>query len=151
MKTFLITLQAATVLLMVVATSHAMGQATPAGVWQSIDDETGKPRAEISITELQGVAVGRIVRSLVAANSTAIQLCDKCSDDRAGKPLIGMEIIRKLTRNPDTGDWEGGEILDPDKGKTYPLRVKVIDGGKKLQVRGYIGPFFRTQIWQRIS
>jgi uncharacterized protein (DUF2147 family) len=151
MKTFLITLQAATVMLMVVATSYAAGQTTPVGVWQSIDDETGRPRAEISITELQGVVTGRIVRSLVATSSAAIQLCDKCSDDRQGKPLIGMEIIRKLIRNPQTGDWEGGEILDPDKGKTYPLRVKIIEDGKKLQVRGFIGPFFRTQIWQRLS
>jgi uncharacterized protein (DUF2147 family) len=151
MRIFFINWQSASLLLLVMATSHAAGQTTPAGTWQSIDDETGKPRAEISITELQGVITGRIVRSLVAANSAAIQLCDKCSDDRQGKPLIGMEIIRKLTRNPDTGDWEGGEILDPDKGKTYPLRVKIIDGGKKLQVRGYIGPFFRTQIWQRLT
>ena len=151
MRELLITLQTAALLLTALAAGHATSQTSPAGNWHSIDDESGRPRAEISITELNGVLTGRIVRSLLAPTSNGIQLCDKCTDDRQGKPLIGMEIVRKLTRSSETDTWGNGQILDPDKGKTYPLQIKLIEGGKKLQVRGFVGPFFRTQIWHRVS
>ncbi|MBW8718811.1 MAG: DUF2147 domain-containing protein, partial [Variovorax paradoxus] len=26
-----------------------------------------------------------------------------------------------------------------------------VDGGKKLEVRGYLGPFWRTQTWNRVQ
>jgi hypothetical protein len=45
--------------------------------------------------------------------------------------------------------YEGGQILDPEEGKLYRLRLTPIEGGKKLQVRGYLGPFWRTQVWER--
>lgn len=44
---------------------------------------------------------------------------------------------------------KGGEILDPDNGKAYTLRLRVNDDGRTLLVRAYIGPFCRTQIWIR--
>ena len=47
--------------------------------------------------------------------------------------------------------WEGGTIVDPENGKVYKLRLTPQDGGKTLQVRGYIGPFFRNQLWQRVQ
>ncbi|MGB6116461.1 MAG: DUF2147 domain-containing protein, partial [Comamonas sp.] len=47
--------------------------------------------------------------------------------------------------------WEGGRILDPDNGKDYRATFTPIDGGKQLQVRGFIGPFFRTQVWKRVQ
>ena len=49
------------------------------------------------------------------------------------------------------GTWGGGEILDPNNGKTYRTRLKPIEGGKKLEMRGYIGPFYRTQTWIRVE
>lgn len=129
----------------------AIAQDSPVGTWQSIDDATGKPRAEVRITQTDGVHTGRIVRSLQPTPLGALEVCVKCTDDRKDKPLIGLDIIRNIKRNADTPTWEGGEILDPDKGKTYKLQLQLLDGGKKLQVRGYIGPFFRNQTWLRVS
>jgi uncharacterized protein (DUF2147 family) len=129
----------------------AFAQDTPVGLWQSIDDSTGKPRAEIRITEIEGVHTGRIVRSLLPTTPGVIQLCVKCTDERKDKPLIGLDIIRNAKRDGDAQIWEGGEILDPDKGKRYKLRLQLLEGGKKLEVRGYIGPFFRNQIWLRLA
>jgi uncharacterized protein (DUF2147 family) len=43
----------------------------------------------------------------------------------------------------------GGRILDPENGKEYTVKMRPQEGGKKLQVRGYIGPFYRTQTWLR--
>lgn len=128
-----------------------LAQTTPVGLWQSVDDATGKPRAEIRLSESAGVLTGRIERSLLPTPVGAVLLCILCQDDRKDKPLIGMEIIRQMKVGSDAQTWEGGEILDPDKGKTFKLRLQLQENGKKMQVRGYIGPFFRDQTWIRLS
>ncbi len=124
---------------------------SPVGLWQSVDDASGMPRAEIRISESAGILIGRIERNLLPNPSGAVLLCTLCADERKDKPLIGMEIIRQMKAGSDAFTWEGGEILDPDKGKTFKLRLQLQDGGKKLQVRGYIGLFFRNQTWIRLS
>ena len=63
--------------------------------------------------------------------------------------MVGLSVIDGVTRHGDV--WEGGKILDPANGKIYTVRLKPLDGGKRLEVRGYIGPFFRTQIWSRVE
>jgi uncharacterized protein (DUF2147 family) len=62
-----------------------------------------------------------------------------------------MQILRGLKPTDDKARWDGGEILDPNKGKIYKSRITLIDGGKKLEMRGYIGaPLLgRTQVWIR--
>lgn len=79
--------------------------------------------------------------------------CDKCSDERKGKPILGMQILRGLQATSDKARWDGGEILDPNKGKIYKSRITLIEGGKKLEMRGYIGaPLLgRTQVWIRVE
>jgi uncharacterized protein (DUF2147 family) len=124
---------------------------SPVGLWQSIDDASGKPRAEIRISQADGVMTGRIERSLLPTPPGVTLLCTLCPDDRKDKPLIGLEIIRQMKAGSEAGVWDGGEILDPDKGKLFKLRLQLQDSGTKLQVRGYIGPFFRNQTWVRLS
>ena len=128
-----------------------LAQTSPVGLWQSVDDATGKPRAEIRISEAAGVLTGRIERSLLPTPAGAVLLCTLCEDDRKDKPLLGMEIVRQMKAGSDAQTWEGGDILDPDKGKVFRLRLQLQDTEKKMQVRGYIGPFFRNQIWIRLS
>jgi uncharacterized protein (DUF2147 family) len=63
-----------------------------------------------------------------------------------------MTIIRNIKASADDkGIWDGGDILDPNNGKVYKARLKPVDGGKKLEMRGYIGPFYRTQVWLRVE
>ncbi len=124
-------------------------QPSPVGLWYNIDDRTGHPRAEIRITERNGVLVGHIERSLSPDPSKEETHCSKCTDDRKGHALKGMEIIRGVRPAKDLW-WEGGNILDPDNGKTYSLRLRIADDNQSLMVRGYIGPFFRTQTWHRV-
>ncbi len=131
--------------------ASSVAQTTATGLWQSFDNNTGAPRAEIRITESQGVLTGRIERNLLPQITPAVQRCDTCTDDRKGAPLIGMALIRNAKASQEAGVWEGGEILDPDEGKTYRLRLQLQDDGKKLQVRGYIGPFFKNRTWVRIA
>ena len=131
--------------------SLAHAQMSPVGLWRSIDDSTGQAKAEISIRDNgQGGLNGKVERSLLPTPSTEPN-CTLCTDDRKGQPKIGMEIIRDAKKAGGDPVWEGGTILDPENGKVYKLKLTPIEDGKKLQVRGYLGPFYRTQVWQRVQ
>ena len=123
---------------------------TPVGTWRSIDDDTKQPKAQIVVTEQAGVLTGRI-EQLLRPGADPKALCDQCSGDRKDKPMLGLEIIRGAKKAEGKDVWEGGRILDPEKGKDYSLRLTPVDGGQKLEVRGSIGPFWRTQVWQRVK
>ena len=118
------------------------------GAWKTIDDKTGQARSIVTIAERDGIYVGRITQRL-GEQTANLENCDKCSDDRRGMPIIGLEIIRGMKKADGAEYYEGGQILDPEEGKLYRLRLTPIEGGKKLQVRGYLGPFWRTQVWER--
>jgi uncharacterized protein (DUF2147 family) len=132
------------------AAGTSFAQMTPVGTWHSIDDKTGEAKAEIQIADKDGALSGRVVKSL-RNDPNAKKICDDCKDDRKGQAIIGMEIIRGV--KPDASGenlWaSGGKILDPENGKEYTVKMVPLEGGKKLQVRGYIGPFYRTQVWLR--
>jgi uncharacterized protein (DUF2147 family) len=126
----------------------ALAQMSPVGLWQSIDDKTREPKAEIRITESGGGLQGRIEKTL-RKDAKPGAVCDECTDDRKGQPMAGLEIIRGGKKAEGKDVWEGGKILDPENGKEYRASFTPIEGGKKLEVRGYLGPFWRTQTWNR--
>ena len=125
----------------------ALAQMTPVGLWNTIDDATGKPKAEVRVVQTAtGELSGTVVRGLEVAPDPEPN-CTKCTDDRKGKPKIGLEIIRGGKKADDKNVWEGGRILDPNNGTDYRLLLTPIDGGKKLEVRGYIGtPLFKKTL-----
>jgi uncharacterized protein (DUF2147 family) len=133
------------------AAGTALAQATPVGVWKTIDDKTKAERSQVRITETGGVLTGRIEK-LLAPDADANAKCDKCSDDRKDKPVVGLDIIRGVKKaEGEATHWDGGTILDPSEGKVYKVKLTPVDGGKKLEVRGYVGmPMLgRTQTWVR--
>ncbi|MCK6424586.1 MAG: DUF2147 domain-containing protein [Burkholderiaceae bacterium] len=137
---------------LLVAGGAAFAQTTPVGLWKTIDDETKAEKSYVRVVEAGGVVTAKVEKILDPAKADA--KCDKCSDDRKDQPIQGMTIVKGVKANADDkGLWDGGEILDPNNGKTYKVRMKPIDGGKKLEVRGYIGaPLLgRTQTWIRIE
>lgn len=128
------------------------GMVTPVGLWQTIDDETKKPKALVRVTETDGTVSGRI-ETLIDPDKPD-PVCDKCTDERKDKPVIGMTIMRGVKRNADeTAQWDKGDILDPNNGKIYRVRLRPIEAGAKMEVRGYLGaPLFgRTQVWSRVE
>ena len=143
MKRILIALLAA-------GAASAFAQATPVGLWRNIDDKTGEAKAEIRIVESGGVLTGRIEKRLTK-DAKPDDVCKECRDERKDKPIQGLEIIRGAKKADGQDHWEGGKILDPENGREYTLRLQPVEGGQKLQVRGYIGPFFRTQTWVRVQ
>jgi uncharacterized protein (DUF2147 family) len=120
------------------------------GIWVTHDDDTQEPRAHIKITLENGVLSGRIIKTL-DPNASPDERCTLCKDDRKNQPILGLEIIRGGSKKDNKSlIWEGGRILDPENGEEYRFRMRLIDQGRTLQVRGYLGPFWRTQVWTRL-
>jgi uncharacterized protein (DUF2147 family) len=113
------------------------------GKWKTIDDNTGKPRSIVEITQKDGKAYGKILKLFREPGEELDPICDDCTDYRKDKKVIGMTIITDMEQDGD--EWEDGEILDPENGKVYDCRLWIEDG--KLKVRGYVAFFFRTQTW----
>lgn len=131
----------------------AHAQMSPVGLWRSIDDESKQPKAEIRITQKTAGGLSGVVEKGLQNNPNTDPNCNLCTDDRKGQPKIGMEIIRGGQQSDGKAVWEGGKILDPENGKNYSLRLTPIDGGKKLEVRGFVGSAIlgRTQTWIRVQ
>jgi len=136
------------------ASTFAAAQATSAaGLWKTVDDSTKKEKSLVRITEAGGVYTGKVEKFLDPATAPDM-VCKECSDERKGQPVLGMTIIRNIRQSADDkAEFEGGEILDPNNGKVYKAKLKLVDNGSKLDVRGYIGmPMLgRTQTWQRVE
>jgi uncharacterized protein (DUF2147 family) len=138
--------------LLVGAAFGAAAQATsPAGLWRTIDDSSKKDKSLVRIVEANDVYTGK-VEKIVDPDSPKDAVCKDCSDERKDKPILGMTIIRNMKQSGDDKTvFEGGDILDPNNGKVYKSKMKLIDGGSKLEVRGFIGISLlgRTQTWVR--
>ena len=137
--------------LLLTAVGTAWAQATPAGLWKTIDDTTKTEKSLVRITDNGGVLTGKVEKIL---SDKPDAKCVECTDERKGQPVQGMTILRGI--KPDAAEkatWVGGDILDPNNGKIYKVLLKLVEGGKKLDVRGYIGmPMLgRTQTWHRVE
>ncbi|WP_027015116.1 DUF2147 domain-containing protein [Comamonas composti] len=142
--------QALTAIVFAATGFAAQAQMTPLGLWKNIDDKTGEAKAEIRITEKDGQLSGRIEKTL-RKNTPADAVCTECSDDRKGQPVVGLEILRGGKQTEGKNLWEGGKVLDPESGKEYRGSLTPIEGGARMELRGYWGPFWRTQTWVRIQ
>ncbi len=142
--------KAAVAFVLATASLVAMAQNTPVGLWRTIDDDGKTEKSTVRITTAGGVLTGKVEH--ITDPAKANEKCVKCEDDRKDQPIVGMAIITGVKQDSEEPEiWNGGIILDPSNGKTYKVRLKPVEGGKKLEVRGYIGsPMFgRTQTWIR--
>ena len=121
---------------------------SPIGLWKTIDDKTNKPRSLVRIVEENGEYKGIIEKGL-REDDNPERVCEKCDVPRKNQKIQGMTFMWGLKK--DGNEFKGGEILDPENGKIYRCKMKLVDGGKKLDVRGFIGIALigRTQTWWR--
>ncbi len=122
---------------------------TPVGLWKTVDDKTGEARSHVRIVERNGILTGRIEDILDAGKRDA--RCIKCDGPHKDQPVRGMVIIEGVRANAKNGYWDSGTILDPNDGKVYKLRLTPQSGGAQLEVRGFVGPFYRNQHWIRLE
>lgn len=118
------------------------------GIWKTIDDETNKPKSYVELYIKNGKLYGKVIEILDKTEENP--LCIACEGNLKNKPIIGMQILNGLTKR--TNDWYLRKgILDPNNGKVYDCRMWLSEDGKTLNVRGYLGPFYRTQTWHRVE
>ena len=145
-KTFK-TLLLALPLAMAGITAAQADNASAEGRWRQIDPDTHRAKSIVEISRTSNGALhGRIIELLNPSRPNPT--CDKCSDDRKGKPITGMEIIRGM-KAEGGGEYAGGTILKPDEGKVYKSKMELVDGGKKLEVSGCIAFICKSQTWIR--
>jgi uncharacterized protein (DUF2147 family) len=137
-----------TILIVVYSTAYA-AELSPAGLWKTIDDSTGQPSSLVRIREVNGQYEGKVEKIFPKPGEEPNPKCEKCEGSRRNQPVIGMTILWGLTKQSD--EYQGGEILDPENGKVYRARMRLLESGKKLDVRGFIGFSLigRSQIWLR--
>ena len=134
---------------MLALSSLAFAQTSPVGTWTTIDDKTRKPKSVVEISEARdGTLSGRVIEILQSERGPN-PTCDKCTGANKDKPINGMVMLWGVKKKG--GSWEGGKILDPVTGKIYSVKMTPIDGGKKLDVRGFMGFSLlgKTQTWIR--
>ena len=116
------------------------------GYWITIDDESGLKKSIVELYKKDGKMFGKVVYIYQRGKDGPHSLCDQCEGSLKNKPVMGMQIVKNLSW--DGSEWEEGTILDPDNGKVYDAKIWInSENYAKLNVRGYIGPFFRTQTW----
>jgi uncharacterized protein (DUF2147 family) len=120
------------------------------GKWKTIDDETGKPKSIVEIFEKNGKLYGKVVKLFREPHEVQDPVCSECEDDRKGKKVIGMEILRDMAKEGD--EWSDGTICDPKNGKIYDCELWLDpSNANQLKVRGYILFLYRTQTWMRYT
>lgn len=128
--------------------SASMSAQTVLGKWKTFDDKTGEAKSIVEITERNGKIYGKVIELL---NPKMKDLkCKDCPGDDKGKAIVGIEVLKSLSKNGNK--YDDGKILDPSSGKVYKCNIQ-LDGKNKLKVRGYIGfaALGRTQIWERVE
>ena len=109
------------------------------GLWQSIDDKTGAPKALVEIRkEADNTYAGKVVKLTPRAGYTPKETCVNCPPPYTNKPIIGLDVVTGL-KSTDGLNYTSGRILDPNTGKLYSLKAKLSSNGKRLHLRGYLG------------
>jgi uncharacterized protein (DUF2147 family) len=142
---------AAAVLLIVAAASPVRAaEPTATGLWEQVDENTGKPESWFKITERNGVYEGALVKIFYKPGEDPNWVCDKCQGAEKGRPVLGLTLIKGMQRNGLS--YENGTIMDPRDGSVYRALMRLTPDGKKLEMRGYLGIslFGRSQVWNRL-
>jgi hypothetical protein len=130
------------------------------GYYQTIDDGINKPKSIVALYKYKEAdgdekLGGRIIALYdVETGKISETLFDpkRVADKVEGNPkMAGLDIIWDMEPDDD-GEYSDGRIMDPKTGKVYRSVIwQEKDEPAKLRVRGKIGPFGRTQIWNVVK
>lgn len=135
----------------------SFGELPLIGTYQTIDDETGQPKSIVKLYEYKNgkdvKLAGRII-ALYDENGVVSETLGnpvKVAYEVSGSPnYVGLDIIWGMTWDEEDSEYRGGKIMDPKKGSIYSSVIWQ-DSEDKLQVRGKIGPFGKTQTWNMLN
>jgi uncharacterized protein (DUF2147 family) len=146
----MLVVMSAIVMLGAAGVSLRAAEPSAVGLWEQVDEKSGKPESWFKITERNGAYEGNIVKIFFKPGEDENWVCDKCEGAERGKPVLGLALIKGMQRNGSS--YENGTIMDPRDGAVYRALMKLSPDGQKLEVRGYLGIslFGRSQVWNRL-
>jgi hypothetical protein len=143
--------QSVSAVILVLLASASWAQDPALGQWHTIDDETGEVKSLVTLSVADdGFMIGVITKVLAADRGTG--LCEKCEDEMKDQPIEGMKFIWGFKKVAE-GEWEDGNLLDPESGSIYSGNITISEDSSKLDVRGYVGfsLFGRSQTWNKVE
>lgn len=118
------------------------------GIWLT----GGKEPAKIQVYKSGDRFYGKIIW-LKNPTENGKQRVDANNPDKAKRnnPIIGLLLLTGFKFDGDD-EWKGGDIYDPENGKTYSSYMYLKDNNT-IKVRGYVGIslFGRTETWTRTN
>ncbi|MDE6250393.1 MAG: DUF2147 domain-containing protein [Alphaproteobacteria bacterium] len=121
------------------------------GLYQTIDDATNQPKAIVVLYEYADGDDTELAGRIVATYNADGTIKDVWgAPESQSSKFVGMDIIRGMEWDADDNRYEDGKITDPQSGKVYSSVIWQ-DVPGKLNVRGKIGPFGRTQVWNVLN
>jgi uncharacterized protein (DUF2147 family) len=149
---FLTLLMIAFVSLNAARAAPAGGEPAAVGLWEQVDEKSGKPESWFNITEKDGVYTGIIVKIFPKPGDPPPESwrCTKCEGAEKNAQVLGLALIKGMKRKGLR--YEDGTIMDPRDGTVYRALMELSPDGKQLEVRGYLGValFGRSQMWNRL-
>ena len=128
------------------------GEPSAEGLWEQIDEKTGKAESWFRIYKKGDVYEGQIVKMFPKPGEDPNKewRCDKCEGEDKGAPVLGMALIKGMKRNGLA--YEDGSITDPRDGSVYRALMNLSPDNKTMEMRGYLGIslFGRSQTWKRL-
>ena len=113
---------------------------------------TSEKRGKVEVYKCGEEFCGKIVWLKEPNNPDGSTKLDKENPEEAlrSRPIEGTQILKDF-KYSEEGEYEDGEIYDPESGKTYSCLMRLKDNGQVLEVRGYIGISLmgRTEKWTR--
>lgn len=123
---------------------------SPVGEWITISDKTHDRASIVKLYEENGKLYGKVLKIFPGSGRDPAERCTQCPGDFKDKPVLGLVFLWDFMPQSD-GTWKAGKVLDPKEGKIYQGSITLVDNGKKLELRGYWGVFWRTQTWTRVK
>jgi sterol desaturase/sphingolipid hydroxylase (fatty acid hydroxylase superfamily)/uncharacterized protein (DUF2147 family) len=120
---------------------------SPVGFWNTIDDTWNKEKSQVEIVEKNGKLSGFIRKIFLLPHEGTDPVYIECDGKLKNAKVVGMKILYGFKWNGEK--WEGGKIMDPGNGNIYTSNIWLINENE-LKVRGYLGPFYRSQTWKRL-
>ncbi len=137
-----------TLLVLIFAFTTPTLSQSPVGHWQTFNEETGLPLAQIQIEESANCMNGTITKIFLQPWEGEDPICLKCPGEKKNQKVLGMTFLWDFEK--DGNEYASGKILDPASGEIYSSKMW-LENKNTLKVRGYAGPmnlFYRTQTWR---
>lgn len=111
------------------------------GIWEA----QGKYRIQIS--QNRGVYNGKIVWIAPGTETKDVKNPDP---NLRSRNLVGVEMLKGFTYNPNKKEWSGGSIYAPGAGGNVKARLS-IKNKNELQIKASTGLFSRTMTLKQVQ